>query len=694
MSSSDSGTEGVGRHEPPGPPSTAAALAIRARLRRTWYALFAHHASLRPIQLEGIIPLLDGQECLLCAPTAGGKTEAMVAAALEHAAGGAEHGPEVIYVCPTRALVNDVFRRLSPIAHRMHLKVGRHTADHRPEADRLPDVLITTPEGLDSRLCRHPGTLRSVQWLLLDELHLLAGSLRGDQLSTLTYRLRVLVRAAGGHLSVAGASATLAHPEAVAERYLVDGRVISVSGAPRPLELTARSSETTEQILEALCARPGKTLVFANSRNEVEALAQKLRGRPPFGDAVYAHHGSLLKPERERVEAAFLSRRSAICVATQTLELGIDIGDVDRAALHGPPSDVSSFLQRVGRAGRRAGTAEVLLLASTPAEALRFAFLLDRASEADLCADLPAYHPATVIQQAASLLMQNKARTLAAAAVLERLPPWQARFWTLARLEATLEARIDLFRVIGGVFRPTDALEAAFVRGTMHSQIATESNGVMVYDALTQRPIGQVQSIEKGEHLTLGGHAAKVVGRRGNDVWVEGAREGRSAKFRLRPGPVMGAADAKRYLVYLGVPPGFGALLPGYWAHGLGEAQGRVVAYVLRKLGCATLAPGPLAFALGFDEMEIRIPPADLPMDLLERGLLRQQTSLARLTGQGPDFKHLPEEERERAIRLALSPEALRDRWRSLRWTTVSPEVQTRIRAIVAPEADLEADGD
>jgi ATP-dependent Lhr-like helicase len=166
-------------------PDAGAEGRLRARLPRTWYALFAHHPSLRPVQREGIPPLLDGHEVLLCAPTAGGKTEALVAAALEHAGTAVEHGPSVVYVCPTRALVNDVHRRLGPIAHRLHLRVGRHTADHRPDKDRLPHLLVTTPEGLDSRLCRHPGTLRDVRWLLLDELHLVAGTARGDQLAAL-----------------------------------------------------------------------------------------------------------------------------------------------------------------------------------------------------------------------------------------------------------------------------------------------------------------------------------------------------------------------------------------------------------------------------------------------------------------------------------------------------------------------------
>ena len=662
---------------------------LHDRLRRTWYALFAHHRGLLPIQSEAIPHLLDGRECLLCAPTAGGKTEALVAAALEHASGQGEHGPEVVYICPTRALVNDVHRRLEPIAHRLHLRVGRHTADHRPERDRLPHVLVTTPEGLDSRLCRHPGTLRSVRWLLLDELHLLAGALRGDQLATLVWRLRVLVRAAEGTLTVAAASATIAEPDKVAARYLIEPIVVSVPAAIRTLRISAKPAETMPQVVEALCAGRGKTLVFANSRNRVESVAAAVRGRPPFAEAVYAHHGSLLRVERERVEAAFLSRRNALCVATQTLELGIDIGDVDRVALYGPPADVASLLQRIGRAGRRTGHAEVLFLAADATEALRFAFLLERAGLEDLCGELPAYHPASVIQQAASLLMQSRTRTLSVEALLTRLPPWQANHWTLSRLSGALSEREDLFRRQGhgDVFGPADGLEHAFTRGTMHSQLGAESAGVTVYDALTQRAIGRVERIEKGDSLTLGGHASRVIGRRGDDVWVEGDTLGKAAKFRPRPGPVMGGTDARKYLEFLGVPPGFGAVMPGFWAHGLGEARGRVIAWALRKQKYRVVPAGPLAFALEDLPGDVRLPPPDLPVDLLDASLSRQQTSLARVTGQGPDFRHLPAEERTRAIRLALPPEALRDAWRRLRWTTVGPEALQRLRTVIDPGA-------
>jgi ATP-dependent Lhr-like helicase len=662
---------------------------LRARLPRTWYALFAHHPSLRPIQREGIGPLLDGREALLCAPTAGGKTEALVAAALEHAAVQLEHGPSVVYVCPTRALVNDVHRRLEPIAHRLHLRVGRHTADHRPDKDRLPHLLVTTPEGLDSRLARHSGTLKGARWLLLDELHLLAGTARGDQLAALTWRLRLLVEGAGGRLTVAAASATLPEAEEVAARYLSDAVIVRVPGRPTTPDVVVRSAPDVPHAVAAIDGLPGKTLVFANSRTEVEALAHALYGRAPWGDAVYAHHGSLLKPERERVEASFAQRRTALCVATNTLELGIDIGDVDRVVLFGPPPDVSALVQRIGRAGRRTGRPEVVALAETPARAVRFAFLLDRAAAGDLCGEVGPYHPGSVVQQACSLLYQNKHRTLSTAALIARLPPWQAAYWTQTRLEAALRARRELFKPgVDGLFRPADALADAFERGRMHSQLAFESGGVVVYDAVTARAIGTVGEAVVGQTLTLGGRAAAVQSVRSSEVWVRGVDAAGPARFRPRPGPVVGYRDARAWLHYLGVPEGAGAILNDQWAHGLGEALGRIFAVALSALDVPVAPDGPLTWLIGGGAAQMRAgPPLHVPEAVLERSVERQERTLARLTGQGPDFNGLPKDERRRALLHAYAPERLAALWSQLRWVQGDDTLAARL-AVVSGAAD------
>jgi ATP-dependent Lhr-like helicase len=656
---------------------------LRERLRRSWYALFAHHPDLLPVQRAGIPPLLDGRECLLCAATAGGKTEALVAAAFEALAEGTGPLLRAIYVCPTRALVNDAHRRLEPPARRLGLRLARHTADHNASA-RDADLLLTTPEGLDSWLARRPAALKDVRWLLLDELHLLAGTPRGDQLAAVAWRLRKLVASAGGKLRAAAASATVAHPEAVAARYLEDPLVVTVPPPPRTLNVEARPARTTLEAVEALSGLSGKTLVFVNARNDAEKLAHGLRGRPPLGDAVYVHHGSLLREERERVEAAFLSRRHALCVATTTLELGIDIGDVDRVALFGPPPDVTSFLQRIGRAGRRSGNAGVLLLARKPSEALRFAFLVERAAAGDLCADLWPYHPGTVYQQAASLLFQNPNRTLTVEALLERLPPWQAAWWTPARLYAALGTRTGWLQVDArGVFRPADLLVEAFERGRMHSQLADE-NVLAVYDALTGQALGTVGTAEVGQRLTLAGRAGEVVGRSGRDLRVRVTGGSGPTRFHSRPGSVLARSDATAWLRFLGLPPGTAAWLPewGYWFHGLGAAYARVLATALSLDGAAAEGLDGLYFTSPHP------PPPHVHLDSIATALRRHEVRLARLTQQGPDFARLPPAERHNALELALPPTEIRDAWRSLRWITPPPDLAERLLAVVGADDD------
>jgi ATP-dependent Lhr-like helicase len=654
-------------------------------MQRTWYALLAHHPAPRPIQLEAIPVLLDRREALLCAPTAGGKTEALVAAALEElAADPGADGPRMLYVAPTRALVNDTLRRLRRPARMLDLRVERRTGDERPGAKALVDALITTPESLDSMLSRAPKTLRHVRWLILDELHLVAGTARGDHLAALVARMRRVAAKAGRPLTVAGASATIADPDAVAARYLVSPVVVRVPPAHRRLDVQAVAARDLDTSVAAL-RRPGKTLVFVNARNAAEELAHALGGRPPFGDAVFVHHGSLVRRERERVESEFLARQHAVCVATTTLELGIDIGDVDRVALKGPPPDVSALLQRIGRAGRRTGRAEVLLLARVQSDAMRFAFLLERAAEEDLCADLGAYHPATVRQQAASLLYQNPKRQITAAAILGRLPDWQAAHWTESRLRRVLDDDKAWFaRLSDGVYGPSDGLAEAYREGKMHSQVGDEQL-VTVYDELTGAAVGTLGRAEPGERITLGARGGVVVSASSDAVHVRSGPAG-PARFRTRRGPVMSRADAAAYLRFLGVPDGHGAVVPGAWAHGLGAAMGKVLAWALRKEGEPVRFSGGLAFNTEADldpatgEPVWPRPPSDIRPSAIEASLDHNERALGRLTGQGPDFARLPPEERARAIRLALPVEAVRAAWRGLRWVEVSPEVTERLR--------------
>jgi ATP-dependent Lhr-like helicase len=526
---------------------------LRERIARSFDALLGRFPRLLPIQAQAIEPLADGHNVLLAAPTAGGKTEAALAPILHRileAEGREVEGPALLYIVPTRALVNDVHRRLQAPMQRVGLVLGRKTGDHASLPKQFPQVLITTPESLDSMLTRIPRRLLPTQALVLDELHALDGTPRGDQLAALVSRLRRVLASRSGSrsrpLQVAMLSATIDRPEELAARYAEDCVLIKDAGAR---EMRARLSESPfgENPAAKLAAliepeQGGKVLVFANSRADVEWGASKLRGLLPFGERVYAHHGSLAKSERERVERDFAHAKTACCFSTSTLELGIDIGDIDHVVLYGVPPDLPSFLQRVGRAGRRSGAVSFAALARDDGEKLRFKHMTQAAREGHLLTDPPVYDPGTALQQAASLLFQNPSHAIAPAHVLERLPSWQAEQWSEERLEIALEHADRHFKKIrAGHYTAGPELERAHRSGKLHGNIGGEAE-VEVIEELTGRSLGTISITKRrqdqaDDRLLLGGSARRMTRMRSDGRIVaskEEERAGGSSFYRAR----------------------------------------------------------------------------------------------------------------------------------------------------------------
>src|SRR5689334_17756036 len=170
-----------------------ARLALKARLPRTWPAFFERHGNFTPAQLAAIPALLDGQNILLCAPTASGKTEAAVAPLIERHCPPlrSRGGPRILYLTPTKALANDLAARLAHPLEALGLTLGVKTHDlstFRPA--RPPDVLITTPESADSTLAAQARAFADLRAIILDELHLFDGTPRGDQLRAVLNRIR------------------------------------------------------------------------------------------------------------------------------------------------------------------------------------------------------------------------------------------------------------------------------------------------------------------------------------------------------------------------------------------------------------------------------------------------------------------------------------------------------------------------
>ncbi|WP_205719061.1 DEAD/DEAH box helicase [Actinomadura geliboluensis] len=349
----------------------------------------AHHianslgwATLRPLQREAVGPLLAGEDALLLAPTAGGKTEASLFPLLTRMAAESWGAPSLLYLAPLKALLNNLRPRLETYTGWLGMRAavwhGDVTSGARARLLREPpELLLTTPESLESMLVSakvdHRRWFSGLRAVVVDEVHAFAGDDRGWHLLAILERLGRLTERPFQRV---GLSATVGNPEALLRWFqgssAASGRVIA-PGVDIPGVSTAYPVLTTPppaappgdvqldhvgsvsnaaKVIAAL--HPGeKRLVFCDSKRLVEELGAELRAR---GVTTFLSHASLSRDERRRAEHAFAESRDCVIVSTSTLELGIDVGDLDRVIQINAPRSVASFLQRYGRAGRRAGT--------------------------------------------------------------------------------------------------------------------------------------------------------------------------------------------------------------------------------------------------------------------------------------------------------------------------------------------------
>ncbi|KPM55963.1 ATP-dependent helicase [Frankia sp. R43] len=341
---------------------------------------------LRPLQEAAVAPLLAGSDALLLAPTAGGKTEAATFPILSRMAAENWQGTSVLYLCPLKALLNNLTPRLETytgwLGRRAAVWHGDVAESRRGRIRReRPDVLLTTPESLEAMLVSvrtdHHGFFAGVRTVIVDEVHAFAGDDRGWHLLAVLERLRRLIPA---DLQVIGLSATVGNPAELLRWLQGSGagrRTAQVVAPDVPLQPTHEPIPPTSHAAMPTTPPPGeieldyvgsvtnaakvlaalhhgeKRLVFCDSKKIVEELGQALRA---LGVDTFLSHASLSAAERRRSEEAFAQARDCVIVATSTLELGIDVGDLDRVIQINAPATVASFLQRLGRTGRRSGT--------------------------------------------------------------------------------------------------------------------------------------------------------------------------------------------------------------------------------------------------------------------------------------------------------------------------------------------------
>ncbi len=403
-------------------------------------------------QARGWGLIAQGRDTLIAAPTGSGKTLAGFLVAIDalyraHAAGAEVEGlTRVVYVSPLKALAVDIAqnleRPLSEIARvadelgfdaapiSVAVRTGDTSAAQRVQMlRRRPSLVVTTPESLYLLLTSSRGreALSTVQTVIVDEIHAVARDKRGAHLALSLERLEALCER---HPVRIGLSATQRPIELVGQLLVGDRAppaVVDV-GHRRDLDLELelpsaeleavasadQLADTMDRIAE-LVREHHTTLVFVNTRSLAERLAHQL-GERLGDDVVAAHHGSLSKDRRLRVETRLRSGELKALVATASLELGIDIGPVDLVCQIGSPRSIATFLQRVGRSNHsRTGTPKGRLYPLTRDELVECTALLAAVRRGQLAAIVPARLPLDIAaqQMVAEVAAQTSSRSTA-----------------------------------------------------------------------------------------------------------------------------------------------------------------------------------------------------------------------------------------------------------------------------------------
>ncbi|WP_106769347.1 DEAD/DEAH box helicase [Paenibacillus faecalis] len=370
--------------------------------------------TLREAQVDACRVLLDTQNHLLIASgTASGKTEAAFFPALTELYERPSSSVGILYIGPLKALINDQFERIRELLREGEVPVWHWHGDvSQAEKTKLmkkpSGVLQITPESLEGLLMNRPNAIpalfQDLRYVIIDEVHAFMGADRGIQVLSQLTRIERMASCSPRRI---GLSATLSDYETAASWLAAGTRnpveVVSPQGG-RKLRLSvehfsfpdARDEKQAEQLEHARKAyydfvydhtHLKKALVFTNSRSDAELITLELRriaAKREQPDVFHVHHGSISAMLREETEAALRSGSGpAVAAATLTLELGIDLGELERVLQLGAPYSCSSFVQRLGRSGRRGQASEMLFLCP---------------EEEDEGAQLPARMPWTLLR--------------------------------------------------------------------------------------------------------------------------------------------------------------------------------------------------------------------------------------------------------------------------------------------------------
>jgi ATP-dependent Lhr-like helicase len=502
-----------------------------------------------PVQSAAIPVILSGAHVLIIAPTGFGKTEAALFPIFTKMLESQGEGVKALYITPLRSLNRDLLRRLFVLADRLGLSIAvRHSdtseAERRILASRPPDLLITTPESLQILLLhrRLRRSLRNVRFVVVDEVHELVGSKRGVQLAVGLERLAELA----GEFQRVGLSATVGDPNLVAGFLGGVGRrveVVDVSGEkkyeidvvlPTPtdedyvdaekFDATPEAVARVKKVVEYIKSARGAVLIFTNTRDGAEFLASRLKHH--LGDLVEVHHSSLSREHRVSVEEKLKRGELKAVVATSSLELGIDIGDIELVIQYGSPRQTSKLVQRVGRSGHRVGqTSRGIVVASDFEDLLESEVIAEWAMNRVLESDVEYHENALdvllhqVVGIALEAVLDGREIDLShVLRIVKRAHPY--RNLTEDDLKLVLDFA-ERHRLLRGL-RPRKGSIKYYFENV--STIPDEKKYKAV-DESTGKPVGELDrefvfSIEPGTKIVLSGRVWTFVKREGDVVYL------------------------------------------------------------------------------------------------------------------------------------------------------------------------------
>ena len=503
-------------------------------------------STLRPTQLAAIAPIHAGTHCLLLAPTAGGKTEAAVIPILSRMLNEAWLGTSVLYICPIKALLNNLEHRLSHytgfVGRRVEVWHGDISQSRKNRAlNDAPDILLTTPESIEAMLIsvrvNRPSWFGNLRTVIVDELHAFAGDDRGWHLRSVLHRLDQYVERP---LQRIGLSATVSNPSELLTWLAPTGEraVVGNASVSTDADVTIDHVDSLENAATVIARlhRGEKRLVFCDSRSSAEQLSSMLRTHEI---RTFVSHASLSLSERRQAEAAFSEERDCVIVATSTLELGIDVGDLDRVIQIDSPSSVSSFLQRMGRTGRRTGGRRNCLFLTTSDNAFLLALgVTQKWSEAFVEAAMPPAEPWHIVAQQAMVLSLERGEL----ATREMVQLLQGSFPELqiADIEVLVEHMVvqQFLDRAEGVVRVGPETERSYARGHYRDLLASFSGSMLLTGRHGSSEVGYIDpTVLTGEHeeriLLLAGRSWRVTAVDWSKrlVWLEPASEGGKARW-------------------------------------------------------------------------------------------------------------------------------------------------------------------